>query len=292
MAYNEGQWLKVPVGADSSLYNKGDSTNAEYLNIKDLKLGTVLIPQPEPVYKESSASVNLVTGGILTNVAWPGPQVDMNPTGIIPGGVAIGIHGLWEAPLSGQQVLVGFVEGSSQNPIIIQKYSYNASTRLDLEPLHILPLTLKLIGPTDVILGQHVGSFIALRGTLPLPGEIDIFALTVFTVTTLGAAFITIGGALTENIGGAKTTTVGGAAVITAGAAITITAGATMSLSAGAAMSILSGGVVSIIGIPGVNINTGIFPVACVGIDIIPTLLGPQVIIPGPGRIPTGLTTT
>ncbi len=283
MAYKEGQWHKdmFSEGADSALFNKEQDTNSRFQNLKDLKLGTVFVPQPEPVYKQSMVSVSLVSGGILTSVAWPGPQVDMNVTGLVSGGVAIGIHGLWESPLNGQQCLVGFVEGSSQNPIVIQKYPYVASQRIDIEALHILPMTLKLIGPTDVVLGHHLGSFIALRGTLPVPGEIDIFALTVFTITTLGAAFITVGGALTENIGGAKSVTVGAALAITAGAAVSITAGAIMTLT--------SAGILSMVGIPGVNINAGVFPAAAVG-DLVATLLGPSPVLPGPGRVPTGLT--
>lgn len=282
---NEGQWSKnmYSVGADSALFGNRDNNNRQFTNVSDLKLGTVFIPQPEPVYKESSVSVNLVTGGTLTNVAWPGPQVDMNPTGIIPGGVALGIHGLWEAPLFGQQVLIGFVEGSSQNPVVLQKYPYNASARPDLEILHFLPLTFKLIGPTDVVLGQHIGSFIALRGTLPVPGEIDIFAFTILTLTCLAAGFITVGGALTETVGGAKNTVAGGAVSITAGAAVTITAGA--------ALSLASGGPISMIGIPGVNINAGVFPAAAIG-DLVATIFGPSPVLPGPGRVPTGLTIT
>ncbi len=285
MAHKEGQWQKTPytVGIDSALFPKETNNNAKYQNVRDLKLGTVLVPQSEPVYRESTVSVSLASGGIIGNVAWPGPQVDMNPTGIVSGGVAIGIHGLWESPLNGQQVLLGFVEGSSQNPIVLEKYSYNATRRIDLEFNHILPLTTKLIGPTDIILGHHLGSFIAFRGTLPVPGEIDIFALTILTITTLGAAVVTVGGALTENITGAKTVSVGGAFAVTAGAAVSLTAGAILSM--------VAGGAVTIVAVPGVNINAGIFPVACIG-DLVATLLGPQLVVPGPGRVPTGLTTT
>jgi hypothetical protein len=277
MAYREGQWEKRPyrVGTDSALFPRNRNNNNRYQNISDLKLGTVMVPQPEPVYKESSVSISLVSGGTLTNVAWPGPQVDMNPSGIIAGGVAVGIHGLWQAPLNGQQVLVGFVEGSSQNPIVLEKYSYNASPRVDLEFNHILPLSSKLIGPTDVVLGHHIGSFIAFRGTLPVPGEIDIFALTIFTLTTLGAVAVTVGGVWTENITGAKTVTVGGAVAIVAGGI----------------MSLTSGGLVSVIGVPGMNINAGIFPAAAVG-DLVATIFGLSPVVAGPGRVPAGLTIT
>lgn len=306
---NEGQWEKRQnsVGVDSALFGNRNNNNRLSSNIVDLKLGTVLIPQPEPVFKETSISVSLNTGGTLTNVAWPGPQVDMNPTGIIPGGLALGIHGFWEAPLSGQQVLVGFVEGSSQNPVVLQKYPYNASHRPDLEFLHFLPMAFKLIGPTDVVMGQHVGSRIILRGTFPIPGQIDIFAISAYTLTTLGIGTVTIGGAMIETVGGAKTLNiggaynaavggamlenVGGAKTVTVGGAVSITAGAAVSINAGAVVSIAAGGLVSLVGIPGVNINAGIFPAAAVG-DLVTTLLGPSPVLPGPGRVPTSLTIT
>lgn len=253
MDYREGQWYKdvYGMGLDSSIFDKRRNMGKNNARLTDLKIGTVLVPQPEPIYKETSVAISLVSGGMLTNVAWPGAQVDMNPSGILPGGVAISIHGLWEAPLSGQQVLVGFIEGDSDNAVVIEKYPYNASARPDLEFNHILPMTSKAIGPTDIALGHFTGSFIVFRGTLPVPGEVDIYAMSILTITALATMVTTVGGVI----------------------------------------SMTSGALISLVGVPGVNINAGAFLAAALG-DIVTTLLGPQLVVPGPGRVPTGLTIT
>lgn len=182
--YLEGQWVRPWFweGNDSTLHGIRHNFRAPYQNIKFLSLGMVLYPQPEPVFKQHTVMVEMVTGGRINNVAWPGAQVNANATGTLPGGVAAGIHGLWESPLSGQMVLVGFVDGSHGNPIVINKYPYNASQRPDLDVMHTLPLTGLGHGPRDVILGHHTGSFVALRGTLPLPGQVDIEAVTTVAI--------------------------------------------------------------------------------------------------------------
>ncbi len=247
MAYKEGQWVRPWFlhGPDSTLHGVRHNARAKYANIDRISLGTVFLPQPEPLYKQTSVSLNLVTGGLLTNVAWPGAQVNANVTGVIPGGVALGIHGLWESPLPGQQVLVGYVDGSQGNPIIINKYPYNSMQRPDLEIMHFLPMTLKAIGPTDVVLGHHTGSFIALRGTLPLPAQIDIFSFTALTLTAVALMTLTCTSAMT----------------ITA-ASITMTSAAPLTIFA----------------VPGVIINAGTRPVAAMG-DLTTTLLGPSPIV-------------
>lgn len=267
--YREGQWTRpwFTDGADSYLHGIRHNSSARYSNINKITLGSVFLPQPEPLYRQTAVSVELVTGGRLTNVAWPGAQVNANASGTIPGGIALGIHGLWESPLMGQMVAVAFVDGSAHNPIIVNKYPYNASQRPDLEVMHTLPLTVKGHGATDVVLGHHTGSYIALRGTLPLPAEIDIFSLSAIVITA--AAYMDV---LTT---AQCTFTVGGNFEVTAVAQISLTSGVSASMSSNS-MSITSlSAPVQISGVPGVTINSGTRAVAAMG-DLTMTSLGPM----------------
>lgn len=262
MPNREGQWVRpwFQEGGDSYLHGIRHNTNTILENIDRVSLGSVLVPQPEPLYKQHAVTVQLVKGGKITNVAWPGAQVNMGPTGTVPGGIAHGLHGLWESPLAGQQVLLGFVDGSASDPIVINKYPYNALQRPDLEIMHSLPLTLMAHGPTDVVLGHHTGSFIALRGTLPLPAQIDIASLSAISITAV--AFVEIISTLQCSITSSQFS-------VTAATAASIT---------GATISMTSLGSIIMTAVPSVIVNGGIRPVAAQG-DLTPTLLGPQPIV-------------
>jgi hypothetical protein len=194
MKYFEGQWRKefFNRGNDSNLRSIERNRNQPYSRVTQLSLAEVLIPQAEPFFRQHKVSAQLIRGGILTSVAWPGPNVVVSETGVpSPTG---GIHGLFEAPMPGQQVLVGFVDGNAHNPVVVQKYPYNASHNPVLEAAYYLPMTSKAVGPTDVILGHHTGSFIALRGTLPLPGAIEVECPTTFRVNArVGVDVLTLG---------------------------------------------------------------------------------------------------
>lgn len=249
---------EIDIG-DSNLRNLQSNSHQSY-NWRSLgiHIGAVLLPQPEPVFKQHRVTVSTLKGEIVTHVAWPGAQVNANPAGL-PGGVSIGIHGLWESPLPGQEVALGFIEGDVNNPIVLNKYPYNGTHRIDLEILHYLPLTKQLHGPTDVVLGHHTGSFVALRGTVPLPAQIEIRSPSSILVNTLGFYSANVGGFHSTIVGGAHTLTVGGASTITAGAAVAISAGAGATLTAGAAIAITAGAAVSVSAVGACTINaTGI----------------------------------
>lgn len=222
----EGQWYRrwYTRGPDSALHGVFHNSNTKFHNITTLSLGSVALVQPEPAYRQHTVTVEMVTNGIFSNVAWPGAQVNANESGTIPGGATIGIHGLWESPLVGQQVLIGFVDGSHGNPVVVQKYPYNALARPDLEALHVLPLTAKSHGPTDVVLGHHTGSYIALRGTVPLPAEIDIFSYSVITITA--SAFMNINVTSTLSISSNGAMTIKGSTITIPTSVSTVTIGA------------------------------------------------------------------
>lgn len=175
--YNEGEWIRKPLkhGTDSSLHDKYSSSN--YKPVDNLLLGSISGTRLEPVFKENTVDINYLMGGFSYHVAWPGGQYNASSAGV-QSPSSQQVHGLWEAPLPGQQVLVGFVDGSQGNPVVINKYPYNPSLDPIYAPAHTSPLIQKQHSPTDVILGHFSGSWIALRGTLPLPGHIDISSVS------------------------------------------------------------------------------------------------------------------
>ena len=281
--YREGKWNRKWFigGNDSALHGIRHNRDMPLANIDRISLGNVFLPQPEPIYNQTSVSVDLVTGGLLTNVAWPGAQVNANASGTIPGGVALGIHGLWESPLSGQMVLIGYVDGSSGNPIVINKYPYNASQRPDLEAMHFLPMTVKGHGFSDVVLGHHTGSYIALRGTLPLPAEIDIFSMSAIVITaaaymdvlTTAQCTFTTGGKFEVAALGVIDLSAVGQVSISSGVALSID-GSVVSMTGSISVGITSSAApLSLTGTPSVIINSGTRAVAAMG-DLTPTLLG------------------
>lgn len=292
-------------GPDSQAGNPQQHPNQAYQQTTRLLLGSVLFVEPEPLYNQTRVMVDLQRGGKLTGVYWPGPNVDATVAGL-PAAGAISIHGLYESPLPGQLVAVGFADGNSGNPMVVERYPYAYSKRPDLQASHILPLTLKAIGPTDVVLGHHTGSFIAMRGTLPLPAEIDIVCLSVMTMTiaalkteqvggasnlTVGGAYsVTAGAAMTVVTGAAYSLTVGAAATVAATGAYSLTSGAAVSLTAGAAFTVVgatigltssgpvnitAGGPVLVTAAPSMIVNSGVRPVAALG-DLTPTFIGPM----------------
>ena len=163
-------------GRDSCLlpaqnnHNKSNETD-----ICDLMVAEVVLPQAEPVYSNTLVTLEMCRGGYVTEVAWPGGNVAVTETGLAGAG-GKGVHGLFEAPMPGQQVLVGFIEGNIHNPIVINKYPYNPSQKPEQGTAYDLPLTGFQHGGRDVVLGHYLGSFIALRGELPIPAEIDIIS--------------------------------------------------------------------------------------------------------------------
>ena len=249
MANREGGWRKREFvnGKDSLFRTIQKSTRRPYeKGMYQISLGRVEKALAEPDFGQHLVNVALVRGDdILEAVAWPGAQINVNASGDL-GGTAVGLHGLFEAPLPGQQVVVGYLDGNGFAPVVLQKYPYNAHQRIDLEAMHTLPLTQLSHGPKDVLLGSFTGSFMALRGTDPMPGQIDIESVTDLTMS----AFATID-------------------ILSLGA-MKITSDTTMDLAAT--------GIMKLDASPAVVVNSGTFPVAKLG-DKTLTLLGPSPII-------------
>lgn len=251
-----------------SIKSKNRECDTDFIR---LSIGSTILPQPEPGYTISQAVVQLQNGGnMMFNVPWPGGNVECNIAGL-PFGPAIGVHGLFDGPMPGQKVVVGFIEGNSQKPVILNKYPYMHGWRTDNLFTHVLPLTTKLHSSFDVVLGHFTGSYIKITA-LPIPAAIEISAQTAVNIISKVATTITSAGLVAITAATSISLTSAGPVGIT-GSAVSLTSAAPMLLSA-----------------PSVQINAGIFPAAAVG-DLVATMLGPQPVLPGPGRVPTLLIT-
>lgn len=177
------QWKTKKGGRDSNVRNTEDDINNPLARgVGELKLAEVILPQPEPMFMQHLVTVEFLKGGKSTGVCWPGPHVSLSKAGI-PAGSAQAIHGLWEAPMPGQMVLVGFESGNYNAPMVVQKYPYNPSKRPDMKAAYYLPLTTMGHGSFDVVLGHFTGSFVALRGgPMGLPGQIEVNAMTYLSL--------------------------------------------------------------------------------------------------------------
>lgn len=177
-AWRDRYWTR---GQDSAAVPRTHDKNQKSAEAVRLLLAQVTDVQAEPEYKQHSVVVEFIRGGQLGFVGWPGPHVAVDQNGS-PSPSPAGIHGLFEAPLAGQQVLVGFVEGDTCSPVVVQKYGYNPSQDPAIETAYFLPMLSQAHGERDVVLGSFTGCYIALRGTFPLPGEIDISSPTTITM--------------------------------------------------------------------------------------------------------------
>ena len=145
-------------------------------------VGEIEFPQPEPAFRQTMVTVKLARGGRITGVAYPGAFKDP---------LSGNIHGVFEGPIPGQMVAIGFEDGNKVAPFVVNRYPYqgtgNSATELDF----INPLTKAQIDATDVIVGHFSGSFLSFNtGILSgkLPGSADLKVISDFNVA-IGALF-------------------------------------------------------------------------------------------------------
>ena len=175
----EGELEKVNygLGGDSNALIPERSVKSNYTTRQTrLHIGEVVLVHPEPAYAQMMASVRIRKGGILTTVAVPGPNVALTPAGIPAGAGAIGIHGLYDPPLPGQEVVLGFIGGNAYSPVVLAKLPYNASDDPTMEVAHTAPMTKFGHMPLDIVLGHFNGSYLAFRSMLPIPGNVELKA--------------------------------------------------------------------------------------------------------------------
>lgn len=145
----------------------------------EIKTGEVFLNQIEPAFKQNAVSINLSKGGRIEGVPLPGAFIDP---------ITGNLHGSYEGPIPGQMVTVGFVDGNSASPIILNRYPYQGKGNTLFESSFITPMFLAGYDATDVLLGHFTGSKIGLyTGLNPigghLPGSIGIEAFTECNIT-------------------------------------------------------------------------------------------------------------
>jgi hypothetical protein len=143
-----------------------------------LKAGFVIKIHEEPKYKTTLVSVQLIDGGIIEEVPFPTPNIITNEMGKITGKIKM-IHGLYEPIMPGQYVLVGFIDGNSQKPIIINKYQYKAIPSTgSIDNLFTNPLSKLNFQSSDIILGHYSGSYLSIHAKTPIPGHVQISSIS------------------------------------------------------------------------------------------------------------------
>ena len=134
--------------------------------------GEVLLAQPEPIFKQTAVTVQLTKGGMVTSVPYPGAF--LSP-------ISGSLHGTYEGPIPGQMVTLGFIEGNSAAPFVINRYPYQGVANTFTELQYINPMTLHQYDTTDVMIGHFSGSIIRFNTGLisgKLPGSITVDAVT------------------------------------------------------------------------------------------------------------------
>jgi len=156
-------------------------------------VGEIAFPEPEPLFRQNMVSVNLARGGMLTSVAYPGAFIEP---------ITGNVHGVYEGPIPGQMVVVGFEDGNASSPFVVNRYPYQGTGNTLTEFGYINPLSRSAYHASDVMIGHFSGSYLAFNtGILPstaIPGSVTLNATTsldVFATTTIGMSS-TLGGAL------------------------------------------------------------------------------------------------
>lgn len=145
----------------------------------EIKTGEVFLNQIEPAFKQNAVTVNLSKGGRIEGVPLPGAFIDP---------ITGNLHGSYDGPITGQMISLGFVDGNSAAPIILNKYPYQGKGNTLTELSFITPMFLAGYDATDTLMGHFSGSKIGLyTGLNPigghLPGSIGIDAFTECNIT-------------------------------------------------------------------------------------------------------------
>jgi hypothetical protein len=140
-------------------------------------VGEIIKVNPEPIQKQTIVDVKLARGGTITSVAYPGAFIDP---------ITGNLHGTYEGPLEGQMVVVGFENGNSNTPYVVNRYPYQGTGNTSVEAKYINPLTNKGFHYNDVMIGHLSGSYVNFNtGIAPStkpPGSITVNSISDFEV--------------------------------------------------------------------------------------------------------------
>jgi hypothetical protein len=170
---NKQRKIDTNVGKDTHVRShESDMFRNESSSTFQMVIGEIFITEPEPLFRQNMVNVQLAAGGDLTSVAYPGAFIDP---------ITGNIHGTYEGPIPGQMVMVGYVNGNSHDPIVINRYPYQGIGNTFYESAYINPLTNALFDATDVIIGHFSGSYLSFNtGILSgkNPGSVTLSAMT------------------------------------------------------------------------------------------------------------------
>lgn len=187
MANFKGQIRRIHQqdGRDSSIRNIHSDLSRPYSHgVYRLSVATISKIEPEPLYNNTKVQVQLLQNGTkMSGVGIPNASVNTTKAGL-PGIVSSAIHGLYESPVMGQQVVVGYLDGNSLSPIVLAKYPYRTNEIEAYEEVHSLPMVKKGYNYSDVALGHYLGSYIALRTIIPIPGTIEVNSVSKIEMTS------------------------------------------------------------------------------------------------------------
>lgn len=166
------------LGRDTHVRNH--SNNIHHNNVNVMLVGEVLFPEPEPLFEQNLVTVQLAEGGRITSVPYPGAFFEP---------VTGNMHGIYEGPIPGQEVVVGFTNNNHKCPFVINRYPYqgvgNSSTELAFKN----PMFKAGFHSFDIVMGHFSGSFISFNtGIFPstaTPGSITISSMTDIEMSAL-----------------------------------------------------------------------------------------------------------
>lgn len=144
-------------------------------------MGEVLLTQPEPLFSQNMVTVKMARGGTITSVAYPGAFIDP---------ITGNLHGSYEGPIPGQMVMLGFENGNSNSPFVVNRYPYQGVGNTLVEEAYNTPLTKASFHASDVVTGHFSGSYLSFNtGVLPsteIPGSVTLNAITDYNMISGG----------------------------------------------------------------------------------------------------------
>ena len=167
--------------------NLGDDTTVRDYNSNKFKsqsyetfgmiTGEISGTNPEPLFQQTTVDVDLTRLGTITEVAYPGAFFDPESGNL---------HGIYEGPIKGQMVIIGFENGNQAAPFVVNRYPYQGIGDTVSETDYINPLTMAGFDAEDVIIGHYSGSYIAFYTGITsgeLPGSVELNSATDLTLT-------------------------------------------------------------------------------------------------------------
>lgn len=159
----------------------GNSFLQQSNSASQMLIGEISLTQPEPLFSQNMVTIKMARGGTITNVAYPGAFIDP---------ITGNLHGNYEGPIPGQMVMLGFENGNSNSPFVVNRYPYQGSGNTLVEDAFRTPLTKSAFHASDVLMGHFSGSYLSFNtGILPstaIPGSISLAAVTDLDVNSGG----------------------------------------------------------------------------------------------------------